>query len=261
MFRRSQFAVALLLFTATAASARAVTVDDLIARNIKARGGIEKIRAIQSLRTSGKMFIGEGSYSVEASYTQMIRRPGMFRGEVGLQGLTSVGAYDGSVGWQVQPFGGRLDPEKLSADDVKGFQLLADLDGPLVDYQAKGNKVEYLGTEDVDGTDAHKLKVTLKDGDIVTIYLDPDYFLQIRMTVQSRDPRRRVRGGGRPGQLRTGQRRDAAVLHRVRRQGSAQDDEDHDREGRDQRAAGLEALPFSGRARRREQVDSGRESA
>lgn len=186
MFRRSQFAVALLLFTATAASARAATVDDLIARNIKARGGIEKIRAIQSLRTSGKMFIGEGSYSVEASYTQMIRRPGMFRGEVGLQGLTSVGAYDGSVGWQVQPFGGRLDPEKLSADDVKGFQLLADLDGPLVDYQAKGNKVEYLGTEDVDGTDAHKLKVTLKDGDIVTIYLDPDYFLQIRMTVQSR---------------------------------------------------------------------------
>jgi len=183
MVKRIPLVLTLLLCAAT--SARAVTVDELIARNIKARGGIEKIRAIQSLRTSGKMFIGEGSYSVEASYTQMIKRPGMFRGEVGLQGLTSVGAYDGSVGWQVQPFGGRLDPEKLSADDVKGFKLQADLDGPLVDYQAKGNRVEYLGTEDVDGTDAHKLKVTLKDGDIVTIYLDPDYFLQIRVTVQS----------------------------------------------------------------------------
>jgi outer membrane lipoprotein-sorting protein len=55
-----------------------------------------------------------------------------------------------------------------------------------VDYAAKGNQVEYLGTEDVDGTDAYKLKVTLKDGDILYIYLDPDYFLQIRMIIQSR---------------------------------------------------------------------------
>jgi len=184
MFRRSQLVVALLLFTA--ASARAVTVDELIAKNIKARGGIEKMRAIQSLRTSGKMFIGEGGFSVEVVYAQMIRRPGMIRGEVSLQGLTSVGAYDGSVGWQIQPFGGRLDPEKLSADDVKGLKLNADLDGPLVDYEAKGNRVEYLGTEDVDGTDAYKLKVTLKDGDILSIYLDPDYFLQIRTIVQSK---------------------------------------------------------------------------
>jgi outer membrane lipoprotein-sorting protein len=184
MLKRSQLVAALLLFAVS--SARAVTVDELIAKNIKARGGIEKIRAIQSLRTSGKMFSGEGDYSVELIYAQMIKRPGMIRQEVSTQGLTAVGAYDGSLGWQIQPFEGRLDPEKLSADDVKSFKLLADLDGPLVDYEAKGNKVEYLGTEDVDGTDAHKLKVTLKDGDVITIYLDPDYFLQIRTTVQSR---------------------------------------------------------------------------
>jgi len=182
MFRRSQLVAALLLFAAT--SARAVTVDELIAKNIKARGGIEKIRAIQSLRVSGKMFVGGGDSSFELAYAQMIKRPGMIRQEVSTQGLTAVGAYDGAVGWQVQPFEGRLDAEKLSADDVKAFKLLADLDGPLVDYEAKGNRVEYLGTEDVDGTDAHKLKVTLKDGDVIYIYLDPDYFLQIRMIVQ-----------------------------------------------------------------------------
>jgi outer membrane lipoprotein-sorting protein len=184
MFRRSQLAIVLLLFAA--ASARAVTVDELIAKNIKARGGIEKIRAIHSLRTSGKMFIGQGDFSIELAYVQMIKRPGMIRQEASTQGLTTVAAYDGSVGWQIQPFEGRLDPEKLAADDVKAFKLLADLDGPLVDYAAKGSQVEYLGTEDVDGTNAHKLKATLKDGDIVYVYLDPDYFLQIRMIVQSR---------------------------------------------------------------------------
>jgi outer membrane lipoprotein-sorting protein len=182
MLRRSQLVAALLLFAA--ASARAVTVDELIAKNIEARGGIEKIRSVQSLRTSGKMFVGDGGFSVELGYVQMIKRPGMIRGEVSLQGMTSVSAYDGNEGWQIQPFGGRLDPEKLSADDVKGLKLLADLDGPLVDYEAKGSKVEYLGIEDVDGTDAHKLKVTLKDGDVIYIYLDPDYFLQIRAIVQ-----------------------------------------------------------------------------
>jgi outer membrane lipoprotein-sorting protein len=177
----------LLLFAAV--SARAVTVDELIAKNIKARGGIEKIRAIQSLRTSGKMFAGDGDFSIELAYVQMIKRPGMIRMEVSMQGLTSVAAYDGSEGWQIQPFEGRLDPEKLSADDLKGFKSMADLDGPLVDYEAKGSKVEYLGTEDVDGTDAYKIKVTLKDGDIDYIYLDPDYFLQIRVIIQ-----RKIRG-------------------------------------------------------------------
>jgi outer membrane lipoprotein-sorting protein len=184
MFKRSQLMAALLLLAA--ASAQAVTVDELIAKNIKARGGIEKIRAVQSLRTSGKMFQGGGDYSIELAYAQMIKRPGMIRQEVSMQGLTAVGAYDGSLGWQIQPFEGRLDPEKLSADDMKGFKLLADLDGPLVDYAAKGSKVEYLGTEDVDGTDAYKIKVTLKDGDVIYVFLDPDYFLEIRMIVQMR---------------------------------------------------------------------------
>lgn len=182
MFKRSLGLVALLLFAA--ASARAVTVDELIAKNIKARGGLEKIRAVQSLRTSGRVHNGDGGFALEIAYIQTVQRPGLIRQEYSMQGLTAVTAYDGSIGWQIQPFEGRLDPDKISADDAKSLKLLADLDGPLVDYTAKGSRVEYLGTEDVDGTDAHKLKVTLKDGDILYIYLDPDYFLEIRETAQ-----------------------------------------------------------------------------
>jgi len=98
-----------------------------------------------------------------------------------LQGLTQVQAWDGQQGWTIDPFQGRRDPQKLSGDDVKDLVQAADIAGPLLDAQKKGEKIEYLGTEDIDGTDAHKLRVTFKNGDSRVIYLDPDYFLEIRI--------------------------------------------------------------------------------
>ncbi|HSE39639.1 MAG TPA: hypothetical protein VLH08_02650, partial [Acidobacteriota bacterium] len=164
------------LFFISLGHANAVTVDELIAKNIEARGGLEKVKAIHSLRLTGKVQFD----SFQLSYVFMAKRPSMMRNEASFQQMTAVTAYDGSVGWKIQPFMGRVDPEKMSGDEIKPLQLNADIDGPLVDYKAKGNTVEYLGTEDVDGTDAYKLKVTLKNGDIRQIYLDPDYFLEIR---------------------------------------------------------------------------------
>lgn len=177
-----------ILFVAVV-NASAITVDELIAKNIEARGGLEKLRAIQSLRETGRLEFGGGGFSAKMSFLVLAKRPEMLRTEAIFQGLTAVNAYDGTVGWMIFPFRGRLDPEKLSADQVKQLKLSADIDGPLVDYKAKGNTVEYLGTEDVDGTDAHRLKVTLKTGDVRYIYLDPDYYLEIRYLDQ-----RRIRG-------------------------------------------------------------------
>jgi outer membrane lipoprotein-sorting protein len=165
-----------------AVSAQAITADELIAKNIEAKGGIEKLKAIGSLRTEGKLSFRGGSFEMAFSTTQ--RRPGAIRNEATLQGLTMVQAYDGKEAWTIQPFQGRKDPEKMSADDAKELSEEADIDGPLVDYKAKGHKIEYLGTEDVDGTDAHKLKLTRANGTIEYIYLDPDYFLEIRVVRQ-----------------------------------------------------------------------------
>jgi len=111
----------------------------------------------------------------------LVARPASIRYEAELQGLTQVQAYDGTHAWQISPFQGRKDPQKLSADDAKALgEEAADFTGPLVDYQAKGYTLDYLGTEDVDGTQAHKLRVTRRNGDITFVYLDPDYFLEIR---------------------------------------------------------------------------------
>jgi hypothetical protein len=111
-------------------------------------------------------------------------RPNKVRTEATLQGMTAVNAFDGKEGWRISPFQGRKDPEKMSADDVKELMEDAEIDGPLVDWKAKGSAVEYLGTEDVEGTAAHKLKVTRQNGDVSFVYLDPDHFLEIRVLTQ-----------------------------------------------------------------------------
>ncbi|MEW6277796.1 MAG: hypothetical protein AB1758_04160 [Candidatus Eremiobacterota bacterium] len=160
--------------------ANALTVDELVARNIRTRGGLDKIKAIHSLKMTGKFRYG----STELEATRLYKRQLRYRSEATMQGLTAIQAFDGTRGWRLDPFGGRRDKELVSADESRDLAYEADFEGPLVDYQAKGHRVEYLGTEDVDGTEAHKLRVSLRGGDTAYVYLDPDYFLEIRVVRQ-----------------------------------------------------------------------------
>jgi len=164
----------------------AQTVDEIIAKNIQARGGMDKLKSVKSIRTTATMTMGPG---MEAPGVMVQKRPEMARLEFTIQGLTAVQAYDGSKAWQIMPFMGKKDPELMSADETKEMEETADLDGPLVDYKAKGNTVELLGKEKVEGTDAYKIKVTLKNGDVQTMYIDADSFLEIKEETQ-----RMVRG-------------------------------------------------------------------
>jgi hypothetical protein len=175
---------ALILLIAVACpgfSARSQTADELIQNNTEAKGGIDKIRAIKSVRITGKLTGGRG---FTAATGQDNLRPNLVRETFSLQGMTSVQAYDGTHGWQIQPFGGHKDPQLMGEDDLRDLLFDADFDGPLVDYKEKGNTVEYLGHDVVDGDDALRLKVTLKNGDIIYYYLDPDTYLEIRKEIQ-----------------------------------------------------------------------------
>src|SRR5947207_2323561 len=159
------------------------TVDELVAKNIEAKGGATALNNLQTLRSTGKLLLpvqGE----IELGYLEIKKRPDEVRTEASLQGMTQIQAYDGKEGWKVSPFFGRKDPERMSADDVKALIEDSEVDGALVDWKAKGSTVEYLGTEDVDGTPAHKLKVVRKNGDVSFVFLDPDHFLEIRVLTQ-----------------------------------------------------------------------------
>ena len=171
-----KFVLALCATAILGVPAFAQTADELIDKNIKAHGGAEKMKALKTVRMTGKMKFGP----IEAPFTISKARPENVRIEFTVQGMTGAQAYDGKTGWAVMPFMGKKDPEKMSEDQVKDIKEEADFDGPMVDYKAKGNKVEYLGKADVQGTPAYKMKVTTKDGNEQIVYLDADSYLEIK---------------------------------------------------------------------------------
>ena len=164
----------------------AQTVDSLVAKYIQASGGLDKIQALQSLRRTGK-FTGGGGF--EAVVVQENKRPNSVREEFSIQGMTGINAYDGHDGWKIEPWNGKRDPESLGEEEMHGILDDADFDGPLVNYQAKGNRVEFQGTAQIEGSDAYKLKVTRPNGDVSFFYLDTEYYVPIRI-----DTQRMIRG-------------------------------------------------------------------
>lgn len=157
--------------------ASSTSLDEVLATNLESRGGEKAMQAAKSARMSGKMAMGPG---MEAPFTITFKRPGMLRMEFEIQGMTGIQAYDGENAWGIMPFMGQKEPAALADDQLKQLQDQADFDGPLVDYKEKGHTVELQGTVDVDGTEAHKIKITKKNGDVMTTYLDTEYCLEFK---------------------------------------------------------------------------------
>ncbi|HEX3579455.1 MAG TPA: hypothetical protein VHY33_12900, partial [Thermoanaerobaculia bacterium] len=150
---------------------------------------MDRIQAVTSLKRTGK-FTGGGGF--EAQILEENARPNLVRQEFALQGMTAVNAYDGTTGWKIDPFEGKKDPEALSEEELKSIIEDSDLDGPLVNYAKKGNKVEYLGTETVEGSEAYKIKVTTPAGDVRTYFIDSSSYVPIKI-----ETRRMIRGAER----------------------------------------------------------------
>lgn len=184
--QRNLTLIALVLLIALPLAAQELTVDQVIAKNIEARGGMDKIKAVKTMKATGKMMVGPG---LEVPFVAYQARPDMLRLEFTFQGLTAVQAYDGQNGWSIMPFQGKKDAEPMSADEVKQIQDDADIDGVLVDYKQKGHKVELLGKDKAEGADVYKLKFTHKNGNEKLIFVDADSFLEIKT-----ESKRMVRG-------------------------------------------------------------------
>jgi outer membrane lipoprotein-sorting protein len=168
-----------------AARPAGLTVEQILAKNAEARGGADKLRALQSVGFTGKMNIG----GMELPLTMVKKRPSMMKIELTLQGMTGIQAYDGSSGWMVMPFLGKKDPEAMSGDELAMAREQADFDGAFFDAGRKGHKVELAGMGEVDGKPAYKVKLTTKDAVETTAFFDATSFLQVRV-----DARRKQQG-------------------------------------------------------------------
>ncbi len=167
---RRSLTVLPLLAALLAACARPSPVDEVIASNLAARGGSDRIKALNSIRETGTVTAPGGRV---ARVVREIKRPGMFRLEVTYQGTTSVFSNDGTSGWQVAPMQGQFEPKVMPPDaDAAAGADQRDIEGALVDWRDKGHVVELLGREKLPTGEAFKLKVTLKGGAVRTDYVD-----------------------------------------------------------------------------------------
>jgi hypothetical protein len=201
--------------TDSSASAGGLSAGQIVEKHVAARGGLTAWRAVQTLSITGKLDAGHGDSlarsrslalqgvgasvkraeraaaqaavdpkkgaQVELPFRLEMKRPRKSRLEVDFAGKTAVQVYDGENGWKVRPFLNRDDVEPFTADEAASEAAKPDLDGPLVDYAAKGTQVALEATEPVDGHKAYKLKLTMKNGDVRYVWIDAQSFLDVKV--------------------------------------------------------------------------------
>ena len=176
----SVFAPLALVGADTPMAPATLTVAQIVEKNVAAKGGLQTWRAVQSMSLSGKMDAG-GTNNVQLPFMLEMKRPRKSRIEIEFGGKTAVQVYDGVNGWKVRPFLGHSDAEPFTTEEMKKASQEQDLDGPLLDYVAKGTKVELEGIEQVEGRDAYKLKLTLKNGEVRRVWVDAQTFLDVKI--------------------------------------------------------------------------------
>jgi len=162
---------------ASAEPVQNLTIAQVLARVYTARGGLVRLRALQSQRVTGTISFGNdasGPFFVE------FRRPMKMHMELTVQNQTVVRIFDGKEGWANNPFAGKPNPEPMSEEDLKNINEEADFEGPLVDYRKKGNKLELVGKDKVEDKDVWRVKLTTKTGDVRYYLFDATTFLLLK---------------------------------------------------------------------------------
>jgi Outer membrane lipoprotein-sorting protein len=157
-------------------SVKAQTADEIINKHVEAIGGAENWRKVTSMIQTGTMSIQGMSLEV---VNTILHKKGM-RSDITLMGMTNYQIMTPTEGWKFFPAQGQQAPEPVTADEVKEGQDGLDAQGVLVDYKAKGHTAEFLGKEDVDGTECYKLKLTSAAGKSTTYFIDAAKYYNIK---------------------------------------------------------------------------------
>ena len=221
MFRKSLvicmslgFAISLAAASNTSAPRAQLSAAEIVDKNVAARGGLQTWRAVQTLSLAGKLGAGGNQRAtltgaipgrrsgqkagqdafppqrpteeVQLPFVMELKRPRKMRLELQFNGQTALQVFDGANGWKLRPFLNRREVEPYTPDEMKIASLQADLDGYLVDYAAKGTRVELAGMEKVEDRDSYKLKLTMKNGQAIHVWIDAQTFLEAKIEGQPR---------------------------------------------------------------------------
>lgn len=158
------------------------TLEEILAKNYQARGGLEKLKSIKALYFEGKMVM-PSAQGMEMTIKMWVKRPNMMRTESTVQGKKVVQAYDGKNAWWIMPFMGSEEPQLMPDTQAENMKEQAEGWDPLVNYKKLGYKLEYLGKDEVEGTEVYKLKLTKKNGRVVYYYLDTESGIEIKTEI------------------------------------------------------------------------------
>ena len=195
----------------TSAPRARLSAAEIVNKNVAARGGLEAWRAVQALSLQGKMGAGGNqraalavpmpdpkgdprqalmphrpSEEAQLPFLLELKRPRKQRLKLQVKGQTAIQIFDGTNGWKLRPFLNRSEVEPFTAEELRIASMQMELDGPLVDYAAKGTQIELVGTEKVEGRDTYKLKLTMKNGQAIHVWIDAQTFLEAKMEGQPR---------------------------------------------------------------------------
>jgi outer membrane lipoprotein-sorting protein len=162
------------------APAQSPTVDEIIAKNLQAKGGADKWQAVKSVKMTGKMT----AQGTEMPLTVYAMRPNFNRQEITMPAGKAIQAFDGTTAWVVNPMLGIETPQPVPGPAADLAKNSADFDGALLNYKAKGNTIELVGAEKLDGKDVYHLKVTMKGGPVQHYLLDAGSGIELRMSAE-----------------------------------------------------------------------------
>lgn len=201
------FAASLAAGANTPSSAPSLSATEIVERNVEARGGLQAWRSVQTMSMEGKMGAGGNKRATitlpgdalgqkvvpprpaeeaQLPFVMDLKRSRKMRLELQFSGKTALQVYDGSNGWKLRPYLNRLQVENFTPEELKAAGTQSDLDGPLVDYAAKGTRIELAGIEKVGDRDNYKLRLILKTGDVFHVWIDSQTFLETKMEGQPR---------------------------------------------------------------------------
>lgn len=182
MIRRSWCAAVVIgCVLAGVAAASAQTADEIVAKNLAARGGLDKVKAVQTIKETGQIT----AQGIQASLTITAKRPNLMRQDVSIMGMSMVRSFDGTTAWMMQSGaqagGPPPGPITVPEPDASQIRDQANFDGPLVDYKAQGTTIDLVGTETLNGKKVYHLKLSTKDQHVIHCYIDTETNLETRI--------------------------------------------------------------------------------
>jgi hypothetical protein len=179
-----------------------LSATEIAERNVTARGGLQKWRSVQTLTMTGKVEAGGNNRStlplpgrkdsrfmppprpaeqVRLPFVMELKRPRKMRMEVQFNGQSAIQVFDGTNGWKLRPFLNRKEIEPYTEEEMKTVATQAELDGPLIDYAAKGTTISLIGAEKVEGHDTYRLRLTMKSGKTTDLWIDAATYLEAKI--------------------------------------------------------------------------------